>query len=101
MNNIDVKKYRREWAILGFAILILFMMTLVFLVFTKNIHFLFRPLYTQICKIRGGEMVDPGPIQGCFLQNKDGTFYIMGSKGYIFCDGIKLENGKVVGDCIY
>lgn len=91
MNNIDVKKYRREWAILGFAILLLFMMTLVFLVFTKNIHFLFRPLYTQICKIRGGEMIDQGPIVGCFIKDKK-----IG-----LCSGIKLENGKIMGDCVY
>lgn len=101
MNNIDIKKYKREWAILICTLMIIFMTTLVFLVFTKNTHFLFRPLYTQICKIRGGEMVDRGPIQGCFLQDKDGTFYIMGSKGDSLCNGVKFENGKIVEDCIY
>lgn len=103
MNNIDIKKYKREWAIFICTLVILFMITLVFLVFTKNIHFSFRPLYTQICKIRKGEMVDQGPIQGCFLKDKDGTFYIMGSKGDSFCRMPKLENGKniVEGACIY
>jgi len=181
IKNIDIKKYKREWAILLYTFVLLFMITLIFLVFTKNISLversgffifglifimvgvmsirhkisggitwfigskaystiglteLFTPkkittdlrkpyrigkwavvegwvfvfigifllfltfrksrpfffLYTQVCKIRGGEMVDRGPIDGCFLKNKDGTFYIMGSRGEDLCK---------MPDCIY
>ena len=37
IKNIDIKKYKREWAILLYTFVLLFMITLIFLVFTKNI----------------------------------------------------------------
>lgn len=35
--------------------------------------------YIVVCAVRGGQMIDQGPLRGCFIKDKDGTFYIMES----------------------